>query len=230
MKKQLGFALVAVLLRTSFLLADVIYLENGNVLVVEKAWEEGDEVKYQVSSGIQKLPRSDVKRIQGQKSLPADPSRSEAVNAEIIRGKPSPASVSPKVAPNPGSSTSNPRERARSSRFKNAAGYQEALRLQQSGGQPIALYFYTNWCGYCARLERNILSQPEVQEYLASILYVSINPEEGQAESALFDSFDGRGFPTFLIVRKDKPSHEIMTSGPPAAFVQACKLAAKSPS
>ena len=51
--------------------ADVIYLTNGNVLVVEKAWEEGVEIRYQTGGKVQTLPKSAVKRIQEQKPLPA---------------------------------------------------------------------------------------------------------------------------------------------------------------
>src|SRR5688572_13974458 len=53
------------------LTADVIYLNDGNVLLVEKAWIEGDEVKYQTSRGIQSLPRSRVREIQGENLPPA---------------------------------------------------------------------------------------------------------------------------------------------------------------
>src|SRR3990172_8203638 len=49
--------------------ADVIYLTNGNVLVVDKAWEEGVEVRYQASGKVQTLPKSVVKRIQEQTSV-----------------------------------------------------------------------------------------------------------------------------------------------------------------
>jgi tetratricopeptide (TPR) repeat protein len=49
------------------LFADVIYLNNGNILLVEKAWEEGEEVKYQTRSGIQSLPKSSVREIRQQK-------------------------------------------------------------------------------------------------------------------------------------------------------------------
>lgn len=51
--------------------ADVIYLNNGNVLVVEKAWEEGTEVKYRTTQGVLGLPKSSVRRIQEQKETPA---------------------------------------------------------------------------------------------------------------------------------------------------------------
>jgi tetratricopeptide (TPR) repeat protein len=53
------------------LYADVIYMNDGNVLMVEKAWEEGEEVKYQTSKGIQSLPRSSVRSIRQEKPAPA---------------------------------------------------------------------------------------------------------------------------------------------------------------
>lgn len=43
--------------------ADVIYLNDGNIMMVEKAWEEGNEVKYQTSRGIRSLPKADVREI-----------------------------------------------------------------------------------------------------------------------------------------------------------------------
>lgn len=51
--------------------ADVIHLTNGNVLVVDKVWEEGTEVRYDSRGTVQILPKSAVKRIQRQKGLAA---------------------------------------------------------------------------------------------------------------------------------------------------------------
>ena len=60
-------AALGLLLVSSPMGADVIYLTNGNVLVVDKAWEEGVEVRYQAGGKVQTLPKSVVKRIQEQK-------------------------------------------------------------------------------------------------------------------------------------------------------------------
>lgn len=227
MRRQVTAALLSWILCGSWLNGDVIYLRNGSVLVVERAWEEGDQVKYQVSSGIQAIPLSSVKRIQGQKGTPADPSRGKAVQPVVIRAQPS----SPSGSSSRNASATTPataREAARSSRFRDSAGYQEALRLQQSTGKPIALYFYVDWCRYCAQLERSILSQPEVKQALDKFLYVSVNPEHGKAEDKLFASFEGTGFPAFLILNKNRIAQEISSAGPPAAFIQACNEAAKA--
>jgi tetratricopeptide (TPR) repeat protein len=49
------------------LYADVIYLSNGNVMVVEKAWEEGGEILYRTGQGVYRLPKASVHRIQEQR-------------------------------------------------------------------------------------------------------------------------------------------------------------------
>jgi len=53
------------------LFGDVIYFTNGNVLIVDKAWEEGSQVKYQTSSGVQTVPKDNVVRIQIEKPTPS---------------------------------------------------------------------------------------------------------------------------------------------------------------
>ncbi|MCI0622013.1 MAG: thioredoxin family protein [Acidobacteria bacterium] len=227
MKRCLGLTGALLLFSSLLLWGDVIYLKNGNVLVVEKAWEEGDQVKYQLVSGVQTIPRASVKRLQSQKAVPADPSRNQSVKAVVIRGQGTAAAPSAAGKSSHKPAATDSRASARSARFQDAAGYKEALRAQETTGKPVALYFYVDWCGYCAKLERGILSRQEVKQYLETVLYVSVNPEHGKAEEALFASFEGRGFPAFLILAKNQPAREIPTSAPPEVFLQACKEAAK---
>jgi tetratricopeptide (TPR) repeat protein len=55
--------------------ADIIYFKDGSVLIVEKAWEEGDQVKYQTPSGVKIIPRDTVSKIKAQQAVPSpDPS------------------------------------------------------------------------------------------------------------------------------------------------------------
>jgi len=228
MNIRIGLVLAGAVLGDASLHADVIYLNNGNVIVAEKAWEDGDQVKYQVSSGVQTIPRATVKRLQAQKANPADPSHKQAMEVEVIRGLGTPAVVLPESKTSPGSATTVIGQDAKSLRFQDAAGYAEALRLQKETGKPIALYFYTDWCPYCARLERGVLTNDAVKQYLKDVLYVSVNPEHGQAEEALFAGFKGTGFPTFLVLAKNQPARKIWTSLSPDAFLRACQAATKA--
>src|SRR5687767_13645293 len=101
---------------------DVIYLKNGNVLVVEKAWEEGDQVKYQTASGLQTIPLTSAKQLQGQKPAAADPSRNQPVHAAVIRGQGNPAAPSAVVKPSAKPVADNSRASARATRYQDAAG------------------------------------------------------------------------------------------------------------
>src|SRR5262245_27550436 len=85
--QAIGSALY-LLLASSFAVADVIYLTNGNVLVVQKAWEEGGEVRYQTDGEVQTLPRSAVKRIQEQKPLPSPDGGASKYGIAIADGSP----------------------------------------------------------------------------------------------------------------------------------------------
>src|SRR5262245_57616107 len=105
MSTRIGSVLILIVLGKATLRGDVIYLKNGDVIVAEKAWEEKDQVKYQVSSGIQTIPRATVKRLQGQKANPADPSHKQPLGVEVIRKMGAPAVISREQKTAPGSVT-----------------------------------------------------------------------------------------------------------------------------
>ena len=52
------------LLATNLLHADIVYLKNGKTIECEKAWKEGKEVRYKISSGTVSIPASMVDKIQ----------------------------------------------------------------------------------------------------------------------------------------------------------------------
>ena len=74
-----------------------------------------------------------------------------------------------------------------------------AISLGQEQRKPLLLYFYTDWCGYCRQFERELLAQPELRDYLASIVAVRINPESGPAEAAMAQRYGVRSFPSLFV-------------------------------
>src|SRR5438552_4381019 len=78
--------------------ADVIYLTDGSVLLVKKAWEEAEEVKYTNNERIGSLPKSRVLRIQQEKETPA-PLPGQRWGIGVPQGGPAGQSSSPS-APN----------------------------------------------------------------------------------------------------------------------------------
>jgi tetratricopeptide (TPR) repeat protein len=73
-RSALQFALatlISIFLSSPLTKADVIYFTNGSVLIVEKAWQDGDVTKYQTSRGIETTPSSTVRKIEIQRTAEA---------------------------------------------------------------------------------------------------------------------------------------------------------------
>jgi hypothetical protein len=76
---SIGFKALLVLLLASlsFAHADTIYLKNGKTIECEKAWKEGKDVRYKISSGTVSLPASIVDRIQQRTVVPEPPPQNQ---------------------------------------------------------------------------------------------------------------------------------------------------------
>ena len=89
------------------------------------------------------------------------------------------------------------------------AGLQEAKRLDR----PVVVDVYTQWCGWCKRMDRDVYARPEVREYLAS-KFVTVKIDAESSDPARFDgrSYTSRslagffrvtGYPTTLFLRSN---------------------------
>jgi thiol:disulfide interchange protein len=113
---------------------------------------------------------------------------------------------------------------------KGASGFSDADEERKRLGAPMAVYFYTDWCGYCRRLDSEYFSSSEVEETLRGVVRVRINPETGAAEQAIAKRFGVRGYPSFFIVSADggaKRVHPFRSDGEmsPRDFAEACRAA-----
>lgn len=120
--------------------------------------------------------------------------------------------------------------------FSGADGYALADRQRKQAKAVMAVYFYTDWCPYCRRLERNIFQSDEVDRYFRNVVKVRVNPEDGQEESRLARRYGITGYPSFFILPPDSESPRKITpykkqgtgwvAMGPSDFVKACQQAA----
>lgn len=113
-----------------------------------------------------------------------------------------------------------------------ASGYEEAAAEAKASGAPLVLYFYTDWCGFCRRLDSTYLSSPEVQGFLSSAAKARVNPESGAPERELASRFGVRGYPVFLVFPASgggpRRVHPFRGGGDasPSEFAEECRRAA----
>ncbi len=109
--------------------------------------------------------------------------------------------------------------------------YQDALRAGQAASKPIALLFTgSDWCGWCIKLEQEILSSPAFAEAAGNkFVFVkvdfpkrtSLSASQQQQNEALQQKFGITGYPTIILV--DPAQQKVIAStgyqaGGPKAF------------
>lgn len=92
-------------------------------------------------------------------------------------------------------------------------GWNRGLDEARRTGRPVLVDVYTDWCGWCRRMEAEVYSRPEIREYLSTrFVAVRINAEASDAaryEGRAFTSrtlaarFGVSGYPTTVFLRPD---------------------------
>ena len=90
-------------------------------------------------------------------------------------------------------------------------GWDEGLREARERKRPVLVDVYTQWCGWCKRMDRDVYASPEVRDYL-SRRFVTVKLDAEAAGPARYEDRDftyrslaGRfhvtGYPTTLFLR-----------------------------
>lgn len=87
------------------------------------------------------------------------------------------------------------------------AGMAEAEKSQR----PILVDVYTDWCGWCKRMDRDVYTRPEIRDYLSkNFVMVKLNAEANDAaryegrswtSRSLASRFQVTGYPTTIFLR-----------------------------
>ena len=90
-------------------------------------------------------------------------------------------------------------------------GWDRGLEEARGSGRPVLVDVYTDWCGYCRRMEADVYSRPEIREYLKRrFVAVKLDAEasdparyEGRAftSRSLAARFGVSGYPTTIFLR-----------------------------
>ena len=72
-----------------------------------------------------------------------------------------------------------------------------SLKKAKRKGTPVMLYFYTNWCSWCEKMERETLSDREVSNLARKLICVKIN---GDRDKETVKEYNVTGYPTVIFL------------------------------
>ena len=67
----------------------------------------------------------------------------------------------------------------------------------------VLLDFYTDWCGWCKRLDRDVFAKDEFKSAAAQVIGVKINAEKSKENRALARSFGVSSYPRLFVLDKE---------------------------
>lgn len=110
--------------------------------------------------------------------------------------------------------------------YHGASGYDRAITEQKASGKPILLYFHTEWCGWCKKLDRDVFASSAFDSRFGSALKVKVNPDDSRTERELASRYSVRGFPTVYVVAAGEARQPVVGYLPADEYLAALQAAA----
>ena len=104
--------------------------------------------------------------------------------------------------------------------FKDVT-FAEALKQARKEKKIIMVDYYTTWCGWCKRLDRDTYSSEELGKYADdNIVSLKMDAEKGEG-TGLSKKAGITGFPTIIFYNSDgKEIHRVVGYKPAPGFIQ----------
>lgn len=75
--------------------------------------------------------------------------------------------------------------------------YEEAKKIALKERKPMMVDFYTDWCGWCEKLDKDVYSDPEIIKFSTNFVCVKVDAEKNEK---LAERFSVSGYPTVLFL------------------------------
>ena len=107
--------------------------------------------------------------------------------------------------------------------IKWTASFDKAFQAAQEKKMPVMIDVYTDWCGWCKKLDKDVYTANGVVELSKKFICLKLNPDKDKAHGELFKV---EGYPTIIFTSADqKELHRVVGYRPAQGFQQEMKKA-----
>lgn len=105
-------------------------------------------------------------------------------------------------------------------------GVDEAMSLAAREKRPVMVDFYTDWCSWCRKMDREVFARRDVADAAGAFISVRTNPEKDALGTALAKKHGISAFPTILFLDAGgQEIHRVEGYRSPTAFLGEMKEA-----
>jgi thiol:disulfide interchange protein len=99
---------------------------------------------------------------------------------------------------------------------------QTALRSATNGNRMVVVDVYTDWCGWCKRMDSDVYPDPQVAALGSEAVFLKLNAEDHSEGQRFAREHGVHGYPTTIIMDASGRSLDQHAGyiSPPAVFVQ----------
>jgi len=89
---------------------------------------------------------------------------------------------------------------------KYVTSFDEAKELAATENKPIIIDFYTDWCTWCKKFDKEVMTDPKAIEFLDNnVIFAKINAE---VDTNVSQAYKIMGFPTFVVAKADGEEYD----------------------
>ena len=82
--------------------------------------------------------------------------------------------------------------------------YDDGLALAKKEKKLVMVDVYTDWCGWCKKLDKDVYATKEVSDLLAKdFIAIKLNPEKSKKNANVAEKFGVRGYPNIIFLDAD---------------------------
>lgn len=91
-----------------------------------------------------------------------------------------------------------------------------ALAMAKANQSKVIVDVYTDWCGWCKKMDKNIYTDPKVVALSSRFVFVKLDAEDGGQGQRFASRMGVNGYPTTLILDENGRSLQTVPGYPPS--------------